>query len=96
MVQGEDDITVYREQLPPRGDKLRSFCSMERLATAVAINPRIKGHISLRATLSHRLRGLNRCCVDRQRDAGSQRDHVTERGRHSSTPQRLTPKRSNE
>jgi hypothetical protein len=42
MVQGEDDITVYREQLPPRGDKLRSFCSMERLATAVAINPRMK------------------------------------------------------
>ena len=65
MVQGEDDITVYREQLPARGDKLRSFCSMERVATPVAINPQIKGHIFLRAALSHRLHGLNRCCLDR-------------------------------
>ena len=85
MVQGADDITVYREQLAARR-QAPFFLLHGRLATPLAINRRMKGHTSLRATLSHGLRGLNRYCVDRQRDAGSQPDHVTEPGRHSSPP----------
>jgi len=62
MVQGEDDITVYPEQLPPRGDKLRSFCSMERLATAVAINPRISSRSRFRDAFIRRSTSTFRLC----------------------------------